>query len=182
MNRLKELRKEKGITQQELADKIGVTKLSVSNWENGKHDIKSDKAQTLADYFGVSVGNLLGFIHTDNEDAIIANKKELQEEQEILDIGREIAKLYLRDKTLDEFENMIHEQMKFKTVNTIDENGLFSSVNSEYIVHERIKHIYYLLGIAGREFEELILSWSLIGYDEQMNILNHLRLAIDKQK
>lgn len=61
MNRLKELRKEKDITQQELAEEIGVTKLSVSNWENGKHEIKSDKAQTLTDYFGVSVGYLLGF-------------------------------------------------------------------------------------------------------------------------
>lgn len=61
MNRLKELRKEKGLTQQELADEIGVTKLSVSNWENGRHEIKSDKAKTLADYFNVEVGYLLGY-------------------------------------------------------------------------------------------------------------------------
>lgn len=61
MNRLKELRRKNGLTQQELANEIGVTKLSVSNWENGKHEIKSDKAQALADYFGVSVGYLLGY-------------------------------------------------------------------------------------------------------------------------
>lgn len=61
MNRLKELRKEKGLTQQGLADEIGTTKLTVSNWENEKHVIKSDKAQQLADYFGVSVGYLLGY-------------------------------------------------------------------------------------------------------------------------
>lgn len=61
MNRLKELRKEKGLTQAELAHGIGTTKLTVSNWENEKHVIKSDKAQALADFFGVSVGYLLGY-------------------------------------------------------------------------------------------------------------------------
>ena len=61
MNRLKELRKEKKLTQTELADEIGVTKLSISNWERGERDIKFDKAQQLADFFGVSVGYLLGF-------------------------------------------------------------------------------------------------------------------------
>ena len=37
------------------------TKLTISNWENEKHTIKADKAQQLADYFGVSVGYLLGY-------------------------------------------------------------------------------------------------------------------------
>ncbi len=61
MNRLKELRKEKGLTQESLAREIGTTKLTVSNWENEKHIIKSDRAQELADFFGVSVGYLLGY-------------------------------------------------------------------------------------------------------------------------
>ncbi|EPU41453.1 helix-turn-helix transcriptional regulator [Streptococcus agalactiae] len=66
MNKLKELRKEKGLTQVELAHEIGTTKLTVSNWENEKHVIKSDKAQALADYFGVSVGYLLGYATVDD--------------------------------------------------------------------------------------------------------------------
>ncbi len=61
MNRLKELRKEKGLTQQGLADIVGVTKRTIIAWENGERDIKSDKAQTLADYFGVTVAYLLGY-------------------------------------------------------------------------------------------------------------------------
>lgn len=61
MNRLKELRKAKKLTQKELADKIDTTKLTISNWENEKHVIKSDKAQILADFFGVSAGYLLGY-------------------------------------------------------------------------------------------------------------------------
>ncbi|MBF0699450.1 helix-turn-helix transcriptional regulator [Streptococcus danieliae] len=61
MNRLKELRTEKKLTQKELADIIGTTKLTVSNWENGKHSMNSDKAQALADYFEVSIAYLLGY-------------------------------------------------------------------------------------------------------------------------
>ena len=61
MNRLKELRKEKKLTQQELADTFQVSKRTVQYWENGESQIKPDKAQKLAEYFGVSVGYLLGY-------------------------------------------------------------------------------------------------------------------------
>ena len=61
MNRLKELRKEKKLTQEELAGEIGVSKITILRWENGERQIKPDKAQALADYFGVSVGYLLGY-------------------------------------------------------------------------------------------------------------------------
>ena len=61
MNRLKQLRKEKGLTQQEVADEIGVTKRTYIYWENGENQIKANRASQLADYFGVSVGYLLGY-------------------------------------------------------------------------------------------------------------------------
>lgn len=61
MNRLKELRKEKKLTQEELAGEIGVSKITILRWENGERQIKPDKAQALADYFEVSVGYLHGY-------------------------------------------------------------------------------------------------------------------------
>lgn len=61
MNRLKILRKEKSLSQQALAKEIGVSYRTLQNWENGVNTIKPDKAQKLADYFGVSVGYLLGY-------------------------------------------------------------------------------------------------------------------------
>lgn len=69
MNRLKELRKEKGLTQQELADEMQTTKLTISNWENGKHALKTDKAQSLADFFKVPIGYLLGYSDYKNTDS-----------------------------------------------------------------------------------------------------------------
>ena len=61
MNRLKELRKQKGLTQQGLADKISISKITILRWENEERQIKPEKAQQLADFFGVSVGYLLGY-------------------------------------------------------------------------------------------------------------------------
>ena len=61
MNRLKELRQEKKLSQKELAKTIGVHYRTLQNWENGESQIKPDKAEKLADFFGVSVGYLLGY-------------------------------------------------------------------------------------------------------------------------
>lgn len=72
MNRLKELRKQKGLTQQGLADEISVSKITVLRWENEERQIKPEKAQQLADYFGVSVGYLLGY--NDNLDMVLKGR------------------------------------------------------------------------------------------------------------
>lgn len=61
MNRLKELREQKGDTKIDVGNAIGVSSMTVSNWENNKHAIKPDKAQKLADYFEVTVAYLLGY-------------------------------------------------------------------------------------------------------------------------
>ena len=65
MNILKKLRKQKKLTIVELSEKIGVTKLTILNWEHGTHEIKGSNAKKLADYFNVSIPYLLGY-DTDN--------------------------------------------------------------------------------------------------------------------
>lgn len=66
MNRLKELRNNAvhnghKMRQADLAELLEVTKLTISNWENGKHEIKADKANEIAKLFNVSVSYLLGY-------------------------------------------------------------------------------------------------------------------------
>lgn len=77
MNRLKELRKRKKMTQQELANIIGVTKLTILRWEKGDRQIKSDKAQQLAEYFNVSVGYLLGYEDNNSFVSSVVNEVDL---------------------------------------------------------------------------------------------------------
>ena len=54
------LRKQKGITQGELAEVIGVSNQSVSKWESGQCCPDIQLLPDLADYFGVSVDELMG--------------------------------------------------------------------------------------------------------------------------
>ena len=42
MNNIKDLRKKKGITQEELGDVIGVTKTAISYYESGKRQLTAD--------------------------------------------------------------------------------------------------------------------------------------------
>lgn len=61
MNRLKELRKRDKITQVAFAKDNGIPLRTLQSWENGESQIKPNKAQQLAEYFGVNVGYLLGY-------------------------------------------------------------------------------------------------------------------------
>ena len=61
MNRLKELRQAKKLTQQELADYMQITRRGYQKWESGESQIRPGKAKKLADFFGVSVGYFLGY-------------------------------------------------------------------------------------------------------------------------
>lgn len=72
MNRLKELRKEKKLSQKEIAKEMSISEKTLSRWENGESQIKPEKAQKLADYFGVSVGYLLGY--NDNLDMVLKGR------------------------------------------------------------------------------------------------------------
>ena len=53
---IKQLRNEKKITQQELADAIGVSKSSISMYEINRRMPEIDTFESLADYFNVDKG------------------------------------------------------------------------------------------------------------------------------
>ncbi len=62
--RLKQLRKERNLTQTELGNKINVTKVSISGYESGNRTPDTDTLHRIADFFEVSTDYLLG--RTDN--------------------------------------------------------------------------------------------------------------------
>ena len=72
MNRLKELRKEKGLTQDALAELLEVTKSTIFNWENGVSNIKPDRLKKLCEIFDVDATYLLGYNNVKNETNIKA--------------------------------------------------------------------------------------------------------------
>ena len=58
-DRIRELRKIKGISQDELAEKLGVSRQAISKWENEQSIPDIDKIILLSDYFEVSTDYLL---------------------------------------------------------------------------------------------------------------------------
>ena len=58
-NNIAVLRKKKGITQEELANELGVSAQAVSKWENNSSCPDVSLLTKIADYFGVSVDALL---------------------------------------------------------------------------------------------------------------------------
>lgn len=58
-DRIQQLRKQRGISQEELADQVGVSRQAVSKWESGQSLPDLDKIILLSDYFEVTTDYLL---------------------------------------------------------------------------------------------------------------------------
>lgn len=91
MNRLKELRQEKKLSQKEIALELQTPLRTYQRWENEESQIKPDKVQQLADFFGVSVGYLLGY-----EDLLT----QIEEVESELSKGMSASKKWLRQHLL----------------------------------------------------------------------------------
>ena len=57
---LAELRQDRGLTQDQLAEIISVSPGTISNYEDGRHLPDLDKLKMIADYFHVTTDYLLG--------------------------------------------------------------------------------------------------------------------------
>jgi len=60
MEQLRILRKQKGLTAKELAQMVGVSEVSITQYENGKRSPRRQVLEDLADALGTSVDYLLG--------------------------------------------------------------------------------------------------------------------------
>lgn len=88
--RLKETRESLLITQQELADKVGVSRQNVSNYEKGRNTPTLEMTGILADHLGVTVDYLMG--RTDHKDYMVIGKEQLP--RELVDDGLDAVSLF----------------------------------------------------------------------------------------
>ncbi|MBO7667066.1 MAG: helix-turn-helix transcriptional regulator [Firmicutes bacterium] len=61
MNRIKELRTDSDMKQQDLADRLKIARSVVSKYELGQVDLSTDTIRRLCEIFGVTADYLLGF-------------------------------------------------------------------------------------------------------------------------
>ena len=57
--KLQELRKNKGLTQEELSQMLYVSRTAVSKWESGRGYPNIDSLKAIAKFFGITVDQLL---------------------------------------------------------------------------------------------------------------------------
>ena len=78
--KIKQLREERGMTLEQLGDKIGVGKSTVRKWENGMiANMRRDKIGLIANALGVSPAYLMGWDSNDEyEKALDLYQKYLQ--------------------------------------------------------------------------------------------------------
>ncbi len=69
------LRKNKGITQEQLATKLGVSNQAVSKWESGQCYPDIQLLPEISEYFNVSIDELMGVPDKNNDDDILITIK-----------------------------------------------------------------------------------------------------------
>lgn len=85
---LYKLRKEAGLSQKELANEIGVAQASINYWEKGQRTPSISMVTLIADYFHVSLENLL----TRNEHIEFGEYEQNQREEAVKNAPRSIGK------------------------------------------------------------------------------------------
>ena len=86
-NNIKNERKKLGITQEELAEELSVTRQAVSNWENGKTEPDIETLTKIAQIFDISIDELV--------DGIPKKIKELRGKKNHLYIGIAFTLFYI---------------------------------------------------------------------------------------
>lgn len=78
MNHWKDIREDLDLRQKEVADYLGISRSAYSNYENGSRKPDPDTLMKLADFFRVSVDELLGHVPaTGTEFSLAAKEKSL---------------------------------------------------------------------------------------------------------
>ena len=80
--KLQELRKQKGLTQEELAESLYVSRTAISKWESGRGYPNIDSLKALAKFFSVTIDELL----SGEEVLAIAEENQKQKESHLRDL------------------------------------------------------------------------------------------------
>lgn len=110
---IKNMRKERNLTQEQLAEVLGVTAASVSKWETAQTQPDLGLLAEMAEYFAVSVDALMGHtIPADRIDTLIQKMKELEQSgqsDEAVALTEKLLRSYPNDPiVLEEAENLYY--------------------------------------------------------------------------
>ena len=141
-NKLVQLRKEKGFSQEELAEKLGISRQAVSKWERAEAAPDTDNLVTLAKLYGISLDELLGNELDQSEDER-AYAKESGKDNTKVDIG-------LKGIHVEDGEDYVHVawdgiHVRDKSGHIVDVKDGKATVNGvEYNYKDEMKRRWYV--------------------------------------
>lgn len=130
-NRIKQLRKEAGLTQEALGKKLGVVKQTISSWENNISEPNSETLTALSVLFGVSVAHL----YNGNSSGIDYANYKMDTPEFVLDFKMRIRDLMVEQK-------MSEDEFAKRT-------GFHNEEKDDYLYGNKIPSIEDLIKIAG---------------------------------
>lgn len=115
-NRLVQLRKKRGLTQQQIADEIGVNRGSYSNWEKGKREPSFENLIKLAYILDTTTDFLLGKTNIDfgNDSKVYEEYKKLLSQNK----KEEIKERY--DHSFEFFIKAVAKQLNISVEEALD--------------------------------------------------------------
>lgn len=124
-DRIKQLRKQKGLTQKEMAEAVGVGVSTIAMWESGKRTPSFKLLNDLSDLFDKSIDYILGTSDDDRSpklnDAQVEQLGTWEIQSELIDILRQ----YLQ---LDEYGKMNVRSLLNRELVRCQEQGTANSV------------------------------------------------------
>ncbi|HEW0228814.1 TPA: helix-turn-helix transcriptional regulator [Streptococcus pneumoniae] len=186
MNRLKELRQEKKLSQKEIAETLGFSLRSFQRMENGESQIKPEKAQLLADYFGVSVANLLGY-----ENNFIESVKNLSQKDGSDEVFFKAFRAYYELKTADGRENLLtlkdenflnkyrEEILKnlIPNIKELSKQEIEKYLSDEKLLNEakqKLNDFLFTIGTLNPQETQLLVDFISLSYKDKQIVLNIL--------
>ena len=192
MNRLRELQRAEKLTQQELADIAEVSKRTIQNWEDGTSNIKPEKAEKLANFFGVSIAHLLGYEDNDFEKANQNRLKELRKEKGLTqtDLAEllEVTKLTIHNWENGVFSIKSDRLKKLCEIFDVDAPYLlgYNTVKNETnikvsVIDEALEKLREINNMLSTESDEAPNMWT-VGFRTAMVAIESLKKEIEDQK
>ncbi len=147
-NKIKELRKQRGITQEQLANSIGISFQAVSKWENNIALPDIALSPVLASYFGVSMDTLFDYsLEKIKNDALAIAWKSVKYREENPEEGRRIIEEGLKkypdnDILLDNLLYLIdYTEQPDETIRTALK--LIGTTNDDAVKYDALRFLAY---------------------------------------
>ena len=108
-NRLYELRKKNGLSQEELADKLGISRQAVSKWERAEASPDTDNLILLAKLYGITLDELL---NTEDAKDLALENQESDQLEEVVENKKEEPKEKQKEEIKDDDDEELSPKNK----------------------------------------------------------------------